>query len=104
MDALKAAAESCGSTEVNVDYIVNNVIQGGKHAEIVKKIVHYKTKEMAINDCILDLRSNSKLPIEQNMMLIRQLSSKQFKVMIKNRKLINYIQTGSVHGMQQQMY
>jgi len=76
MDALKAAAESCGSAEVNVDYIINNVIQGGKQSEIVNKIVHYKTKEAAINDCILDLRSNSKLPIEQNMMLIRQLSSK----------------------------
>ena len=100
---LEAAAEGMANAEVTVEFIKEGVIQGGEYGAIGRKIIQYQSKEKAIQDCIMALRDNEKLNVDDTMKMIRRLSAKQFKNMVKARRLINFCQTGSVHGMQQQM-
>ena len=87
---LEAAAEGMSNAEVNADFIINGVIQDTEYGAIGRAIIKYQSKEKAIQDLILELRNNEKLSVEDTMKLIRKLSAKQFKNMVKSRKLINY--------------
>ena len=101
---LEANVKGLSAVELNVDFIIANVIEDGPHGQIGRKIIHYQSKQAAIQECINALKESDKVSVEDTIKMVRNLSGKQFKCMIKAQRLINYVQTGSKYGMQQHMY
>ena len=80
------------TAEVDVEYIKNNVVQGTQFGAIGRKMIYYQAKEQAIQDCIMSLRDNDKMSVGDTMKMVRKLAAKQFKNMVKTRKLVAVIQ------------
>ena len=91
---LQGAADAMQQTDIDVEYIKNCVVQNTQYGTIGRKIIHYQAKEQAIQDCILSLRDNDKMEVGDTMRLVRKLAAKQFKNLVKTRKLVTVIQQG----------
>jgi len=85
---LEAVVNSFTETNFTVAAIVQTMVEDGPMGQIGRKIIKYKAKEMAMQDAIMALSSNSSLTVQETQNAIRQLAKRQFKNVWKAKKLI----------------
>ena len=85
---LEAVVNSFTETNFAVAAIVQTMVEDGPMGQIGRKIIKYKAKEMAMQDAIMALSSNSSLTVQETQNAIRQLAKRQFKNVWKAKKLI----------------
>ena len=73
---MEATVASLGEVEeLTLEKVIEGVVQdNGHHGEFGRKIIKYQSKEKAIQDCILAIRDNTQLSVEDTSSTIRQLS------------------------------